>query len=143
MLKKVQNLTIYTIWHRLSLKTTSRYCPFKQQGCIEQGNNVQPMRQERNSVFPGIFVNVEVDQSHVAFGWLPRWHLWMYNVHIDAKFLAWILVLICISRSKSFILMLFRSFKMNQNGDWYILTKSCVFILWKSLIIFRFMRICI
>ncbi len=44
----------------------------KQQGYIEQGHNVQQARLKRDSVFPGIFVDVEVDQSHVAFRWLPR-----------------------------------------------------------------------
>jgi hypothetical protein len=45
---------------------------FKQQGYIEQGHNVQQARLKRDSVFPGIFVDVEMDQSHVAFGWLTR-----------------------------------------------------------------------
>jgi hypothetical protein len=37
-LKKIKMLSIYTIWDRLSLKTISRYCPFKKEGAARYRN---------------------------------------------------------------------------------------------------------
>ncbi len=47
-LKKILILSIYTIWNRLSLKTISRYCPFKYQYFIRM--NLKSMPQKASHV---------------------------------------------------------------------------------------------